>query len=75
MWKEPHPPRPVWTAEGFYKAPGSIEKRCFLGTSSDTKSAVMGTSSDFWEQAPSDALEQEQLKTYLFQSLCRSLCR
>nr|DAR68490.1 MAG TPA: hypothetical protein [Caudoviricetes sp.] len=33
----------------------------------------MGTSSDFWEQAPSDALEREQLKTYLFQSLFPSL--
>ena len=33
----------------------------------------MGTSLDFWEQAPSVALEQEQLKTYLFQSLFQSL--
>ena len=33
----------------------------------------MVTSSDFWEQAPSDALEREQLKTYSFQSLFQSL--
>lgn len=37
------------------------------------KLGFLGTSSDFWEQAPSDALEQEQLKTYLFQSLFQSL--